>query len=99
MQSAQFWGMAGSAAGSVLQADSETFTVEHLALLAQLEVQYADGSSERIITDDAQAWRAATGPILMNSIYDGETYDARLEHSGWSTAGFDDSDWKNVRTA
>ena len=69
---------------------------EHLALLAQLEIQYADGSSERIITDDAQAWRAATGPILMNSIYDGETYDARLEHSGWSLPGFDDSKWSNV---
>ena len=61
---------------------------EHLALLAQLEVQYDDGSSERIVTDDAQAWRAATGPILMNSIYDGETYDARLEHSGWTMPGF-----------
>ncbi|CAG1014544.1 Alpha-L-rhamnosidase [Anaerolineales bacterium] len=70
---------------------------EHLALLAQLEVQYTDGSSERIITDDAQAWRAATGPILMNSLYDGETYDARLEHSGWTMPGFDDSAWSPVR--
>jgi alpha-L-rhamnosidase len=70
---------------------------EHLALLAQLEVQYADGSSERIITDDAQTWRAATGPILMNSLYDGETYDARLENSGWSLPGFDDSNWSHIR--
>jgi alpha-L-rhamnosidase len=69
---------------------------ERLALLAQLEVHYADGSSERMITDDR--WRAATGPILMNSIYDGETYDARLEHPGWSSAGFDDSSWTNVRS-
>ncbi|MEP6894457.1 MAG: glycoside hydrolase family 78 protein, partial [Chloroflexota bacterium] len=68
---------------------------EHLALLVQLEVQYADGSSE-IITSDGN-WRAATGPILMNSIYDGETYDARLEHSGWSLPGFDDSAWSPVR--
>ena len=70
---------------------------EQLALLAQLEIQYTDGSSERIITDDAQAWRAAIGPILMNSIYDGETYDARLEHSGWTMPGFDDSAWSGVR--
>ena len=69
-----------------------------LALMSQLEVQYDDGSSERIITDDAQAWRAATGPILMSSIYDGETYDARLEHSDWSSPGFDDSNWSSVRT-
>jgi len=69
---------------------------KHLALLTQLEVQYADGSSECIITD--KNWRAATGPILMNSIYDGETYDARLEHSGWSSPDFDDSVWSDVRT-
>ena len=34
----------------------------------------------------------------MNSIYDGETYDARLEHSGWTMPGFDDSAWSGVRT-
>ncbi len=33
---------------------------EHLALLAQLEVQYEDGSSERIVTDES--WRAAYRP-------------------------------------
>jgi alpha-L-rhamnosidase len=66
----------------------------HLALLAQLEVHYADGSSETIVTDES--WRAATGPILMNSLYDGESYDARLEQPGWSSPGFADSNWNNV---
>lgn len=70
---------------------------ENLALLAQLEIRYVDGSGERIITDDAQSWRAATGAILMSSIYDGETYDARLEPSGWAEAGFDDANWSTVR--
>jgi alpha-L-rhamnosidase len=70
---------------------------EKLALLAQLEVQYEDGSSEHIVTDEN--WRAATGPILMNSIYDGETYDARLEHPSWSLPGFDESKWSGVRYA
>lgn len=68
---------------------------DRLALLAQLEVQYADGSVERIVTDES--WRAATGPILSNSIYDGETYDARLEQPGWSAPGFDDAGWSGVR--
>jgi alpha-L-rhamnosidase len=68
---------------------------EHLALLAQLEIQYADGSSERIITDDN--WRAATGAILTSSIYDGETFDARLEPAGWSLSAFDDAHWIPVR--
>jgi alpha-L-rhamnosidase len=70
---------------------------DRLALLAQLEVHYADGACERIITDDTHAWRAATGPILLNSIYDGEIYDARLTKAGWSMPGFDDSTWNGVR--
>ena len=62
---------------------------DHLALLAQLEISYEDGSSERIVTDET--WRAATGPILLSGIYEGETYDARLEQPGWSSPGFDDA--------
>jgi alpha-L-rhamnosidase len=68
---------------------------DHLALLGQLEITYADGTSERIITDES--WHAAIGPILSSDIYDGETYDARLEHSGWSTADYPENDWQNVR--
>ena len=68
---------------------------ENLALLAQLEIEYADGSSERIVSDEN--WRAATGAILMSSIYDGETYDARLAPTGWAEPGFDDTDWTAVR--
>jgi alpha-L-rhamnosidase len=68
---------------------------DRLALLAQLEVEYADGSTERIVTDDH--WRAATGPILASDIYDGEEYDARLERPGWAAPGYDDADWSRVR--
>jgi alpha-L-rhamnosidase len=68
---------------------------DRLALLAQLEIEYADGTSQRVATD--ASWRAATGPILGSDIYDGETYDARLEPPGWSAAGFDDSHWAGVR--
>jgi alpha-L-rhamnosidase len=69
---------------------------EHLALLAQLEIWYEDGPSERIVTDET--WRAATGPILLSGIYEGETYDARLEQPGWASSGFDDAHWKTVRS-
>ncbi len=68
---------------------------DRLALLAQLEVVYADGSVERIVSDES--WRAATGPVIENDIYDGETYDARLEKTGWCEPGYDDSDWKGVQ--
>jgi alpha-L-rhamnosidase len=68
---------------------------DRLALLFQLELTYADGRTERVVSD--QSWRAATGPILASDIYNGETYDARLERSGWSAPGYDDAEWKGVR--
>ena len=68
---------------------------DRLALLAQLEITYADGTTERVLTDEA--WRATTGPILASDIYDGETYDARLEREGWSEPNYDDTDWTAVR--
>ena len=65
-----------------------------LALLAQLVITYANGTQE-IVGSDGQ-WKAATGPILASDIYDGETYDARLERSGWNEVGYNDGDWKGV---
>lgn len=64
------------------------------AALFQLYVKYDDGSEEIIVTDNT--WTASTGPILYSEIYDGETYDARLEKDGWSRSGFDDSSWKET---
>jgi alpha-L-rhamnosidase len=68
---------------------------EHLALLLQLQISYSDGHVQVVGSDDS--WKAATGPIQMSDIYDGEHYDARLERPGWSTVGYDDSDWTAVR--
>ncbi len=39
------------------------------------------------------------GPIVWNDIYDGETYDARLERSGWDSPGYDDADWRPAEQA
>ena len=71
--------------------DREHFGKESLDVIAQLEVTYADGTRETITTDDT--WKSSTGPIRNSSIYNGETYDARLEMPGWSVAGFDDNGW------
>jgi len=60
-------------------------------LLCQLEVTFADGSKRTIATDGT--WHVATGPIVFDSIRNGETYDARLEKDGWDTADCDDADW------
>ena len=58
-------------------------------LLLQLRVDYADGTSQSLVSDGS--WKCSTGPIVFDSIYGGETYDARLEKPGWDTAGYDDS--------
>jgi len=60
-------------------------------LMAQLLLEFEDGSCETIRTDGS--WRARTGPILESDIYNGETYDARLEMEGWDAPGYDASDW------
>ena len=41
-------------------------------------------------------WRTSGGPLVFNSIYTSEHYDARLEQPGWSSPGFDDSAWGGV---
>src|SRR5206468_6098283 len=58
-------------------------------------VRYADGTSQTVVTDST--WKASTGPILVSDIYDGETYDARLEKTGWSSPSYDDTSWRGVR--
>ncbi|MET7293100.1 alpha-L-rhamnosidase [Streptomyces griseoloalbus] len=70
---------------------------ERPALLAQLEVEYADGTSERITS--GTDWRAAPGPIVAADLLSGETYDARKETPGWTSPGFDDRTWLDVRDA
>ncbi|MDD3561712.1 alpha-L-rhamnosidase [Petrimonas mucosa] len=61
-------------------------------LLAQLEIEYADGSKEVIVSDET--WKVTSkGPIVANNEFDGEEYDARLELAGWESAGYDDSSW------
>ena len=64
---------------------------DQLALLVQLKINYTDGTSETIVSDNN--WKVTNGPIVESDIYNGEKYDARLEMQGWSTIDFDDSSW------
>jgi alpha-L-rhamnosidase len=62
------------------------------AFLAQLEVTYQDGRTEKIITDDT--WKSHDSPIQSADFMLGEDYDSRLEIKGWDRAGLDDSGWQ-----
>ena len=56
-------------------------------------VEYEDGTTQRLQTDD-KGWKVtANGPIRSNNEYDGEEYDARMEMAGWAEVGYDDSQW------
>ena len=61
------------------------------ALLVQLEIEYANGRTERVVTD--MTWKVGTGPLVEADMLMGETYDARLEIPGWDRCGFDDGSW------
>jgi alpha-L-rhamnosidase len=62
--------------------------------LLQLYIDYDDGSHDIIVSD--QTWKASKSPILMDMVFYGEHYDARLEQEGWSTPGFNDSKWEQA---
>ncbi len=62
--------------------------------IGQIHITYTDGSEDCIVSD--RSWKASKSPILMDMVYFGEHYDARLEQPGWNMPGFDDSAWEYV---
>ncbi|MGB3800095.1 MAG: alpha-L-rhamnosidase N-terminal domain-containing protein, partial [Lewinella sp.] len=65
------------------------------SLLAMLLVEYADGRSE-VITTNEQDWQYYDdGPVRYGSFFQGEVYDARQEAAiaGWSTAEYEVTGW------
>lgn len=67
---------------------------DRLGLLLQLEIEYADGSRQMIISD--ADFRSSNGPLVYSDLFIGERYDARLEQASWSLPGFDAHTWKPV---
>jgi len=70
-------------------------TIGKPCLKAQLRITLSDSSTQTIVTNES--WKTGDGPILKNSVYLGELYDARLELKGWTEATFDDSNWQNAK--
>jgi alpha-L-rhamnosidase len=69
---------------------------DRLAVIAQLEVAYADGHRQLVITDET--WRAGPSATLANDLYDGQTIDARLADGTWMHAGAAPPGWGSVET-
>jgi len=56
-------------------------------LAAKLIIEYADGSSEVVESDEE--WCTFFGGTVKSHLFDGETYDAAKEPNGWSLPEFD----------
>ncbi len=65
-----------------------------LGALAQLEITFADGHVQRVVTD--QEWTAGPSAVLANDLYDGQRIDARRYSDAWLQAGFRDDLWTGV---
>jgi len=64
-------------------------------LMAQLEIEYADGTREIIATD--KSWKVTgDGPVREGDFLMGESYDARKEMPGWNQPGFADANWEQA---
>jgi len=59
-----------------------------------LRIVYSDGEVQTVTT--GKNWKTALSPVIFNSIYTGEHYDARRELPGWNTVGFVDTAWGEV---
>eukprot|EP01060_Flectonema_neradi_P021068 TRINITY_DN2859_c0_g1_i2.p1 TRINITY_DN2859_c0_g1~~TRINITY_DN2859_c0_g1_i2.p1 ORF type:complete len:984 (+),score=175.25 TRINITY_DN2859_c0_g1_i2:44-2995(+) len=49
-----------------------------------LQYQLANGS----LVNQPQDWSQSAGPVVSDSVWNGETYDSRKEQPGWNTASF-----------
>ena len=82
-------------AGTMVWPDHRNHYGPSTAFLAQLEVEFADGSRQTNVTDTS--WRYTEGgPVRASDHYNGETYDARREMPGWDAPGFEAKGWSHA---
>lgn len=64
------------------------------AFFCQINLEFSDGSM--MVLGSGNSWKWHESPIVFSEIYDGETYDARVEVAGWNRCGLDDRLWHPV---
>ena len=68
-------------------------TYGYPCLRANLIIEYEDGKSITLSTNEKEWKINADGAIRSANEYDGEIYDARKELKDWTLVGYDDSSW------
>jgi alpha-L-rhamnosidase len=69
---------------------------DRLTVIAQLEMAFADGHRQLVITDGT--WLAGPSATLSNDLYDGQTIDARRAGDAWMQPGAAPPGWGSVET-
>lgn len=65
------------------------------SMIFELRGTGRDGVQQILAASDS-TWRTSTGPYTYNNIYSGDRYDGRLEPTGWTAPGFDDTAWQSA---
>ena len=63
----------GWAVGHIGIDNENHYFADHTSLIAWLEVEYTDGTDERVVTDES--WEVYTSSVVFSEIYHGETVD------------------------
>ncbi|MBC8111984.1 MAG: family 78 glycoside hydrolase catalytic domain [Verrucomicrobia bacterium] len=80
--------------GEMMYRGMGNFSEGPLRFIMQLRIDYEDGSSEIVFTD--KTWKIKPSPVVFNSLYDGERYDATQETENWNKIGTEDTKWLPV---
>jgi alpha-L-rhamnosidase len=79
-------------AGHLGMEEARCFYGDRIAILAQLEVTFENGSKYTLGSDGA--WKSYYSPRTRSEIYNGEDYDSGQEQNGWnSDPDFNESSW------
>jgi len=62
--------------------------------IGQLEIRYADGTQETLVSDEN--WQVRESAVRENDVFGGETYDARFETSDWCQPDASDEGWEQA---
>ena len=73
---------------------NRAFYGDRLAVIAQLELTFADGHRQLVST--GETWRAGPSATLANDLYDGQTIDARQAGDTWMHPGAAPPGWGGV---
>lgn len=82
--------------GFMTKAEDDTYDPQY-AVLLQLEVTYADGKKDIIVSDTDM--QIGLSPVICSDLFAGERYDANQMPYGWNLPDYNAESWKMAEEA